>query len=80
MTKPRDWPNRARNARDRSAEELQSVVRTLKFVVEFIDSERRPRLDQTETAIVGFKCAHALARAQLALRHLESMDAPTVPD
>lgn len=72
MTKPRDWPNRAREARDRAAEELQRAARQLGPVI-----SGDLRLDTTEALR---RQAVALLSIQTALRHLESVGAQTRPD
>jgi len=72
MTKQRPWPNAAREARDRAAEELQRGVRALAPLV-----EGRVRFDRTETLR---RQALALNVIQTALRHLESVGAQTRPE
>ena len=72
MTKPREWPNRAKEARDRAAEELQRAVRELSPVI-----TRELRFEKTE---VVRRQAVALLSVQKALRHLESVGAQTRPD
>lgn len=72
MTKPREWPNRAKEARDRAAEELQRALRELSPVV-------IGDLRFTETEALR-RQATALVSVQSALRHLESVGAQTVPE
>ena len=72
MTKPREWPNRAKDARDRAAEELQRALRELSPVV-----TGDLRFSETEALR---RQAVALVSVQAALRHLESVGAPTLPD
>jgi len=69
-TKPRDWPNVARMARDRAAEE---AMRGLKAI--------RPMLhhDFTETEKVR-RVATAVDALQQVARHLESVGACTRPE
>jgi hypothetical protein len=67
--KPLAWPHIAREARDRSAEELQHIIRLL-----------TPILEGPYDADVKLRVAKALISAHLALRHLESRGAPTRPD
>jgi len=72
MTKPRDWPYKAANARDRAAEELQRALRELSPVVtQDIALDEVERLRRQATALLGI---------QAALRHLEAAGACTLPD
>jgi len=69
MTKPRPWPNNAKEARDRSAEEASRALRVIEPLLEkeVTETERIRRL-----AIV----IHSL---QTILRLLESVGAQTRP-
>ncbi len=71
MVKPREWPNHAKSARDRAAEELQQAERMLRPLVEGI------QFDQTETLR---RQAMALRCILIALRHLENAGAQTRPE
>ena len=69
---PRPWPNVAKEARDRSAEEAQRIVKQLGPLVDderpFTESERLRRE------------AQALNAAQIILRLLEAQGAQTRPE
>jgi hypothetical protein len=69
---PRPWPNVAKEARDRSAEEAQRIVHLLGPLVDdernFTESDRLRRE------------ASALNAAQTILRLLEAQGAPTRPE
>lgn len=66
--KPRDWPYKAREARDSAAEE---VAAALKVTVDLADNERD--LERLR------KMIKSLNHLQNALRHLESAGAQTRP-
>ncbi len=70
MTKQREWPNNAANARDEAAERLAEIAQELKPMV-----EEKPL---TQDAIYR-RCAKAYAKTQEALRWLESAGACTRP-
>lgn len=72
MTKPREWPQIAKEARDRAAEELQDAARELRPLV-----TGELLFDRTETLR---RQSAALAHILTALRHLESVGAQTRPD
>ncbi|MAT45337.1 MAG: hypothetical protein CL609_23660 [Anaerolineaceae bacterium] len=68
--KPRPWPNVAKEARDRAAEEAMVVLTNLKPLLSgttVTETERIRRL------------ALAMDAAQTCLRHLESVGAQTRP-
>jgi hypothetical protein len=69
MTKAREWPNDAREARDRAAEEAQASLTALKPLIE------RPQADPAATASI----ARAVYHTQNTLRHLEAVGAQTRP-
>lgn len=69
---PRPWPNVAKEARDRSAEEAQRIVKMLQPLV----SDERP---MTETERLR-RAATALNAAEIILRLLEAQGAPTRPE
>jgi len=71
MTRPRAWPNDARLARDRAAEEAQRGARMLRPLV------AGERFDSTETLR---RMAQALDAFQNILRFLESVGAQTRPE
>jgi len=72
MTKPREWPTWAREARDRAAEEAARGIRALQpLVVEEV------RFDRTE---VLRRQAIALNALQTIVRFLESVGAETRPE
>lgn len=72
MTKAREWPNVAAEARDRAAEELVCVQRNLRSVIAgWFDLDRTELLKRT---------AMAQDHATTALRHLESVGARTRPE
>ena len=68
--KPREWPNNAREARDRSAEEAQAIINALTPLVE-------GRRDFTETERLR-RDATALNAAQKIARLLEKVGAQTL--
>ncbi|CAK0772734.1 conserved hypothetical protein [Gammaproteobacteria bacterium] len=66
--KPRDWPNNAKEARDRAAEAAVEIVKSLGPLMDeriFTESERIRRESR------------ALNQAQLICRLLEGVGAPT---
>lgn len=71
MTKRREWPNNAKEARDRAAEEAVRGIRALRPLVtngrEFTETERLRR------------AASALDALQTIARFLESVGAQTRP-
>ena len=70
-TRPREWPNRAKEARDRAAEECARAYRALQPLLtegaRYTEVERLRRI------------AVALDALQTALRFLESVGAQTRP-
>lgn len=68
MTAQREWPNSAKEARDRAAEELAASLRDLQPILD-------GQFPETYRLIV----ARAIVHNQAALRHLESVGAPTRP-
>ncbi len=64
MTRPRGWPNNARDSRERAIEESQKVVRLLMPIVQ------GEQFDRTETLR---RLALAMVSALSALRALESV-------
>jgi hypothetical protein len=71
VTKIREWPTNAKEARDRAAEELQNIVNMLHPLVKGNNYDRTEALRRT---------AEALASAHNALRHLERAGAQTKPN
>lgn len=71
MTKCREWPNRAAEARDRSAEEATRGMRLLRPLVQ------GKQFDHTETLR---RQAQALDAFQTILRFLEGVGARTRPE
>ena len=71
MTTPRAWPNDARLARDRAAEEAQRGARLLRPLVQ------GERFDATGTLS---RISQALDSFELILRFLEGAGAPTRPE
>ncbi len=69
MTKPRAWPNDAKEARDRSAEEAANIVNNLEPLIE--DHDLMPEAEKLRRA------ARSLNSAQKILRMLEKLGAPT---
>ena len=69
--KPRPWPNVAREARDRAAEEAQAGINALMplIVEDRIFTERETLL----------RISKALNSFQTIARHLEAVGAPTRP-
>ncbi len=69
MAKPREWPNNAKEARDRTAEELQRIVNNL-----------APLLTEPLTNDDAIRhVAISLNAAQVGLRFMESVGAQTKP-
>jgi len=69
MTKPREWPNSAKEARDRSAEEAIRALRAIEILLE---------REVTETEKIR-RLAIAVNSLQTILRLLESEGAQTRP-
>lgn len=69
-SKPREWPNLAREARDRTAEEANEAIRVLKPLI---------RGDALTREEVIRKQAIALDSVQTIIRLMESVGAPTRP-
>lgn len=69
MTAPREWPNGAREARDRSAEEAMRALRALELLLE---------KEVTETEKIR-RLAIAIHSLQTILRLLEGAGAQTKP-
>ncbi len=69
MTKPREWPNNAKEARDRSAEEAIHALRALEVLLE---------KEVTETEKIR-RLAIAVHALQTILRLLEREGAQTRP-
>ncbi len=69
MTKPRHWPNNAKEARDRSAEEASRALRVIEPLLE---------KEVTETERIR-RLAIAIHSLQTILRLLESVGAQTRP-
>lgn len=68
MTARREWPNSAREARDRAAEEAQATLTAL-----------QPLLKRTTDPVELAAVAIAVNHTQTALRHLEAAGAQTRP-
>lgn len=68
MTKPREWPNKARWARDGAADDLQTIVRL-----------SRTLLGKDDIVVIA-TAGRILDRATNALRMLERVGAGTMPD
>lgn len=66
--KPKPWPLNAAEARDRSAEEAQSITR-----------QAGEALEMTNDPGVLKKLGRILASANIILRHMESQGAKTRP-
>ena len=70
--KPREWPNNARTARDRAAEEAVTALKALEPLIGddriFTERERDLRISRAINAL------------QKIARHLESVGAPTKPE
>ena len=71
MTAPRSWPNNAKLARDRAAEEAMRGLRSLRPLVEGDAFDRTEVLRRQAVALDAF---------QSVLRHLESVGAQTRPE
>lgn len=71
MTKAREWPNCAREARDRAAEYLQEGIRVLEPLVQG---------EQFDCTDVLRRQAVALGAMQKAIRWLEGAGAQTRPE
>ena len=69
MTKPRDWPNGAADARDRSAEEAVKIIRLLTPILE---------RHMTQEELIR-RVATSLVSVQLIARILENVGAQTKP-
>ena len=74
MTTPRPWPNNARHARDRAAEEMASLLNEASKLQERVSRGEFIRAD-LEVSILQIQ-----KRALVALRHLEGVGAATVPE
>lgn len=72
VTRPREWPNKAKEARDRAAEEAQRGIRALEPLV-----HDRQRFTQAE---VLRRQAIALNALQKIARFMESVGAETRPE
>lgn len=73
-TKPRDWPNNAKEARDRTAEELQRILREARRLHEITRKGAYTRVE------LSFIAGDLIDAAQTALRHLENQGAQTRPE
>ena len=73
MSKARAWPNNAKNARDRSAEEIQMSIMKLEKLI--------ARVGKGEFTRVGLErdLYELLKHNMVAIRHLESVGAATRP-
>ena len=69
--KPREWPYKAGEARDRAAEEAAKIVRLLTPVIEGAPMSEADRIRREAMALIS---------AQSILRHLEAQGAPTRPE
>lgn len=69
-TNPREWPNNAREARDRSAEE---AVRGLHALQPLLDPQPLTELERVRRVAIGIDSLHRIARL------LESVGAQTRP-
>ena len=74
MTQQRPWPNNARHARDRAAEEMASLLNEA--------GKLQERVSRGEFTRVGLEVSilQIQKRALVALRHLEKAGAATVPE
>ena len=72
--RPREWGNNAKHARDRSAEELQRILREARRLRDIVS---RGSFTREELALIA---AQQIDAAQTALRHLEQVGAPTRPE
>jgi hypothetical protein len=71
MTQPRAWGNNAKEARDRTAEELQRIVALLTPLAENPNTTRDDLLRRIYESLIS---------AHTALRFLEGVGAQTRPD
>lgn len=67
---PREWPNVARNARDRAAEEANRGLQAIRPLI-FRDMTETEKLKRLATAVDAL---------QLIARHLEGVGAQTRPE
>ncbi|MBE2200504.1 MAG: hypothetical protein IAE79_17950 [Anaerolinea sp.] len=74
MTKPREWGNGARHARDRAAEEVVTALRQAERTLD--------RVERGEFTRAGVErdLLRLIRHLNTAARHLESVGAPTLPD
>ena len=74
MTQPRPWPNNAKYARDRAAEEIVALLNDT--------SKLRDRVQRGEYTRHGLELniLQIENRALIAIRHLEAVGAATVPE
>ena len=74
MTRPRPWPNNAKYARDRAAEEIVALLNET--------GKLRDRVQRGEYTRHGLELniLQIENRALVALRHLEKAGAATVPE
>jgi hypothetical protein len=74
MTTPRPWPNNARFARDRAAEEVAALLHEA--------GKLQERVSRGEFTRAGLEVSilQIQKRALVAIRHLEAVGAATVPD
>ena len=68
------WPNNAAEARDRSAEELQRIVKHARRLASVANEGQITRVE------VAYIASQILDASHTALRHLESQGAQTKPD
>lgn len=74
MTTPRPWPNNARAARDRAAEEMVVTMRILDQLLRRVENGQFTRAGLERSILYAYK------HSQTAVRHLESVGAQTVPE
>lgn len=72
--KPREWGNNAKHARDRSAEELQRILREARRLRDIVS---RGQYTREELALIS---SVLIDSAQTGLRHLEGQGAETRPE
>lgn len=72
--RPREWGNNASHARDRSAEELQRILREARRLKDIV---QKGNFTREELALIA---AAQIDAAQTALRHLEGQGAQTRPE
>ncbi len=74
MSKPRPWPNNARYARDRAAEEMNTAVSVAERLLK--------RVERGEFTRVGLErdILQILKHGITAVRHLEKVGAETTPE